>query len=66
MGPVIGVVLSLVAILHTHMGIASTLMAMSPVILIPLSRIIYKAHITFKTILWTAVAIAGASLLFFL
>jgi len=65
-GPVIGVLLSLVAILHTHIGIASTLMSMSPVILIPISRIIYKEHITFKTILWTSVAIAGAGWLFFL
>ena len=66
LGPVIGVVLSLISILHIQIGIASTLMAISPVILIPLSRIIYKEHITFKTIFWTCIAIAGASWLFFL
>ncbi len=64
-GPVIGVILSLVAILHIHMGIASTLMSLSPVILIPISRILYKEQFTFKTILWTIIAIVGASWLFF-
>jgi drug/metabolite transporter (DMT)-like permease len=66
LGPVIGVVLSLVAILNAPMGIASTLMSLSPVMLIPLSRIIYREHITYKTILWTAVAMAGAASLFFI
>lgn len=65
-GPVIGVILSLVAIMHIHMGIASTLMSLSPVILIPISRILYKEQFTYKTILWTMIAIAGASWLFFL
>lgn len=66
LGPVIGVILSLVAILYAPMGIASTLMAISPVLLIPLSRIIYKEHISLRTIIWTCVAIAGAGWLFFL
>lgn len=66
LGPVIGVILSLVAILYAPMGIASTLMAISPVLLIPISRIIYKEHISLRTIIWTCVAIAGAGWLFFL
>jgi drug/metabolite transporter (DMT)-like permease len=66
LGPVIGVILSLVAILYAPMGIAATLMAISPVLLIPLSRIIYKEHISLRTIIWTCVAIAGAGWLFFL
>ncbi|MFO7914833.1 MAG: DMT family transporter [Candidatus Krumholzibacteriales bacterium] len=65
-GPVIGVVLSLVAILYAKLGVASTLMATSPVILIPLSRIFYKEHITARTVFWTVMAIAGAAWLFFL
>lgn len=66
LGPVIGVILSLVAILYAPMGIASTLMAISPVLLIPISRIIYKEQISLRTIIWTCVAIAGAGWLFFL
>jgi drug/metabolite transporter (DMT)-like permease len=65
-GPVIGVVLSLVAILYAKLGVASTLMATSPVMLIPLSRIIYKERITARTVFWTVMAIAGAAWLFFL
>ncbi len=65
-GPVIGVVLSLVAILYTELGIASTLMATAPVVMIPLSRIFYREHITAKTLFWTCVAFAGTSWLFFL
>ncbi|MBD3179609.1 MAG: EamA family transporter [Candidatus Latescibacteria bacterium] len=65
-GPVIGVVLSLVAILHAKLGVASTLMATSPVILIPLSRLIYKEYITARTVFWTVMAIVGAGWLFFL
>ncbi len=66
LGPVIGVILSLVAILYAPIGIASTLMAISPVLLIPLSRFIYKEHISLRSIIWTCVAIAGAGWLFFL
>lgn len=66
LGPVIGVILSLVAILYAHMGIASTLMSLSPVLLIPLSRIIYREPITPRTVFWTLMAIAGAGWLFFL
>jgi drug/metabolite transporter (DMT)-like permease len=66
LGPVIGVIFSLVAILYAHMGIASTLMSMSPVLMIPLSRIIYKERITFRMVLWTLMATTGAAWLFFL
>jgi drug/metabolite transporter (DMT)-like permease len=65
-GPVLGVVLSLVAVLNAHMGIASTLMSLSPVFLIPLSRLIYREYISPGTVFWTLVAIAGAGWLFFL
>lgn len=66
LGPVIGVVLSLVAILYSHLGVAATLMSLSPVMLIPLSRLIYKEQISYRTIVWTLAAIAGAGWLFFL
>lgn len=66
LGPVIGVIFSLVAVLHANIGIASTLMSLSPVLMIPLSRIIYREHITPRTVVWTLMAMAGAGLLFFL
>jgi drug/metabolite transporter (DMT)-like permease len=65
-GPVLGVILSLEAINHTHIGIASTLMALSPVILIPVSHYLYKERITWRAVIGTIIAIGGAAWLFFL
>lgn len=64
-GPVLGIILSLVAITHTHIGIASTLMSLAPVILIPVSRLIFKDRVTLRAILGTVIALAGAAALFF-
>uniref|UniRef100_A0A7C6AHR7 DMT family transporter n=1 Tax=candidate division WOR-3 bacterium TaxID=2052148 RepID=A0A7C6AHR7_UNCW3 len=63
-GPFIGVWLSLIAIQHTYIGIASTLMALPPVILIPLSHWIFKERITYITIIGTFIAVFGVSLIF--
>ncbi|MCX7994917.1 MAG: DMT family transporter [candidate division WOR-3 bacterium] len=63
-GPFLGVWLSLVAIQHSYIGIASTLMALPPVILIPLSRWIFKEHITKYAVVGTIVAIIGVGLIF--
>ncbi len=65
-GPVLGIVLSLVAIAHTHIGIASALMSLAPIILIPVSKIFFKEKITIQAITGTLIATAGAAMLFFL
>jgi drug/metabolite transporter (DMT)-like permease len=64
-GPVLGIILSLVAITHTHIGVASTLMSLSPVILIPVSGIIFKERVSLRAVLGTIIALIGAALLFF-
>jgi len=63
-GPVLGVILSLVAIAHTHIGVASTLMSLAPVLLIPVSYFIFKEKITVRSILGTVIALLGVILLF--
>jgi drug/metabolite transporter (DMT)-like permease len=63
-GPVLGVVLSLVAIAHAHIGVASTLMSLTPVILLPVSHLLFKEKITSRAIVGTLVALAGVILLF--
>jgi len=63
-GPVLGVTLSLVAIAHTHIGVASTLMSLTPVILLPVSYLLFKEKITIRAILGTLVALLGVVLLF--
>lgn len=63
-GPVIGVTLSLYAILHAEMGIAATLMSLSPVILLPVGRIFFQERISARAIAGTLVAVAGVAMMF--
>ena len=63
-GPFAGVWLSLVAVKYAYIGIASTLMALPPIILIPLSYIIFKEKITWGAVIGTVVAIGGVALIF--
>jgi drug/metabolite transporter (DMT)-like permease len=63
-GPVLGVVLSLVAIARAPMGVAATLMSLSPVILLPVSHFVFKEKVGGHAILGTLLALAGAAALF--
>ena len=65
-GPFLGVWLSLVAVQNTYVGIASTLMALPPIFLIPLSHWIFKEKISLGAIIATIVAVIGVSLIFLL
>ncbi|WP_243287263.1 DMT family transporter [Geothrix terrae] len=64
-GPVLGVVLSLVAIARAPMGVAATLMSLSPIILLPVSHFGFKEKVGWHAILGTLLALAGAAALFF-
>jgi drug/metabolite transporter (DMT)-like permease len=64
-GPVLGVCLSLVAIVKINVGIASTLMSLSPVMLIPLSYVFFKERVSVGVVIGTFVALMGAMILFF-
>jgi drug/metabolite transporter (DMT)-like permease len=63
-GPFLGVWLSMVAVQRAHVGIASTLMALSPIMLIPLTHWIYGERISPRSIAGTVVALAGAAIIF--
>ncbi len=63
-GPFLGVWLSLIAVQNAPVGIASTLMALSPVILLPLGRIIFKEQITGRAVAGTVLAVMGTAILF--
>jgi drug/metabolite transporter (DMT)-like permease len=63
-GPFIGMTFSLVAVQLTQVGIASTLMALSPVILLPLAHWIFKERITQRAIVGTVVAMVGVAMIF--
>jgi drug/metabolite transporter (DMT)-like permease len=64
-GPVLGVVLSLVAIARAPMGVAATLMSLSPVLLLPVSHFVFREKVGGHAILGTLLALAGAAALFF-
>jgi drug/metabolite transporter (DMT)-like permease len=63
-GPFLGIWLSLVAVQNARLGIASTLMALPPVLLIPIEYVVYKQKISRRGIVGTAVAITGVALIF--
>lgn len=65
-GPFIGVSLSLMAVQYAEAGIASTLMALTPVLIIVPYAIINHQRITFKEVFGTLVTIAGVAMFFLL
>lgn len=65
-GPFIGVSLSLMAVQYTHAGIASTLMALTPVLIIVPYSIIYKQKISLKEVIGTLITITGVAMFFLL
>jgi drug/metabolite transporter (DMT)-like permease len=62
-GPVLGVTLSLVALSTTRVGVASTLMALTPLFLLPLSALAFGERITWRSAAGTALAVAGVAIL---
>jgi drug/metabolite transporter (DMT)-like permease len=53
----------MIAVQNAPMGIASTLLALPPILLIPLSAWIFGERITLRAVAGTAVALAGAALI---
>lgn len=62
-GPFIGVWLSLIAVQTARVGIASTLMAMSPVLSLPLVHWFFGERVSPRAILGTLVAMSGVVLI---
>jgi len=63
-GPFLGVSFSLVAVTYADTGIAATIMALVPVLIIPPSMIIYKEKVNIKEIAGAILAVAGVALFF--
>lgn len=63
-GPFLGIWMSMVAIKWTHIGVASTIMALPPVILLPMSNWILKEKITIQSIIGTIMAVLGTAIIF--
>jgi drug/metabolite transporter (DMT)-like permease len=64
-GPFIGVWMSLVAIQNTYVGLASTLMALTPVIMLPIVRWVFKERVSQRAVVGTFVSIIGVAVIYF-
>lgn len=63
-GPFMGIWLSLYAVQNARIGVASTLMALPPVLLIPLEYLVYGRRTSRRGLVGTAIAVMGVAILF--
>lgn len=62
-GPFVGVTLSLAAVSWTNTAVAATIIGTSPVLVIPIVRIVYKQKITARAVVGALVAVGGVAVL---
>lgn len=63
-GPFLGVTLSLVAVQHIETGVAASLMATTPVLILPVVALSGRERITLGAVAGALLAVAGVALLF--
>jgi len=63
-GPFLGVSFSLLAVQNTSTGVAATIMAIVPIILIPPAIIFFKEKVGVREIIGSFIAVGGVALLF--
>ena len=63
-GPFVGVGFSLMAVQYTAAGIASTLMAMTPIIILLPSYYLFHEKITWRAVIGAVISVVGVSLFF--
>lgn len=64
MGPYLGITFSLVAITHTKVAIATTIMALPPIIMLPLVYFLYRERLSRRAVIGAFIAVSGVALLF--
>lgn len=62
-GPVLGVWMSLVAADATSVGIAQTLMSLTPILILPYAAVVEREHISARAIIGAVIAVAGVGVL---
>ncbi len=63
-GPFIGVSLSLMAVRYTESGVAQTLMALTPVLILLPAYLIFRQKVTLKEVIGAMISVIGVSLFF--
>jgi len=64
LGPYFGISLSFVAINYAHIGVASTLMSIVPIIILPVAHFVFKEKISKQAIVGAFLAVIGVAMLF--
>ncbi|HUU85156.1 MAG TPA: DMT family transporter [Phycisphaerae bacterium] len=64
-GPYLGVWMSLVAADRAAMGVAQTLMSLTPVFILPFAVLVHKERISPRAVIGALIAVGGSALLFF-
>ena len=64
MGTVVGALLVLIALQNAPVGIATTLINLTPIFLIPIGYVIFKERISSRAVVGTLVAMAGIAIIF--
>jgi drug/metabolite transporter (DMT)-like permease len=63
-GPFLGVSFSLIAVKYTEAGVASTIMALVPVLIIAPAIILYKQKVTLAEIIGAIISVCGVAVMF--
>ncbi|MFP4690700.1 MAG: DMT family transporter [Bacteroidales bacterium] len=63
-GPFLGVSSSLIAVQNTATGIASTIMAISPILILPATFIFFRQSVSWKEFIGALISVAGVTLFF--
>ncbi|MEM8758319.1 MAG: DMT family transporter [Planctomycetota bacterium] len=64
-GPFLGVWMSLIAFKHAPLGIAQTMVSLSPVLILPFAYFLLKERVTPRAVLGAFIAVGGAAVLTF-
>jgi len=63
-GPFLGVSASLIAVQNTATGIASTIMAITPILIIPPTWLLFRQKVSWKEVTGAVISVAGVALFF--
>jgi drug/metabolite transporter (DMT)-like permease len=63
-GSFLGISMSLLAVRHTATGVASTIISITPILIIPPSIFLFKEKITYRDVVGAFVAVIGISIFF--
>ncbi len=62
-GPFVGVTLSLVALRHCRAGVAVTIVSTTPVLILPFVILLYREHVSMRSVLGAVLSVVGVALL---